>query len=344
MVRALADAAPERGISCTVVYGRRPETPSNPADWFDPRVRMVEVPGWGERNGAAVAAEALRAARILRGELARHDGGVLHLHSSFAGVVGRLVAPARGWRVFYSPHAYGFLNDSLGRPVRLGTETLERFLGRRGRTIAVSEAEGEAAARIVGGGRVITVPNGVDLPPKITPPPDGRFTVLSIGRALYQRRTDLVAEVARTVTGELPSTFVWVGDGPERETLAAAGVEVAGWLPRAEVAARLDEAHVVLHLAAFEGLPLAVLEAMAAGRPVVATDLPALREAIGDAGILVSNAGEAADALCGLAADEELRRHLGERGRERVKRLFSRDVMVERTFAAYGFGPSEDGS
>jgi glycosyltransferase involved in cell wall biosynthesis len=181
------------------------------------------------------------------------------------------------------------------------------------------------------------VHNGVDLPPAPAPIPTGApFTVLSIGRATFQRRPDWVARVARRVRRELDSRFVWIGDGPYREALLAAGVVVEGWLEPEHARARLGDAHVVLHLAAFEGLPLAVLEAMAAGRAVVATDLPPLREAVGDAGILVRDEAGAAAAVSALAGDEGLRNRLGERARDRIRRLFSRQTMIERTFAAYG--------
>ena len=338
VVAALANAAVERGGRCSVVHGRRPETPSALDGVFDSRIRLVEVPGWGSRGGAGTFAEVARAASAIRRELARYESGVLHLHSSFAGVVGRLVAPLRGWKVFYTPHAYGFLNASLPPAVRAAAFLLEHALARRGSTIAVSRAEGEVAARLAGRRRVAIITNGVDLPPpRPLPPDDTPFTVVSIGRATYQRRADLVARVAARLRSELTCRFVWIGDGPDRGVLGAAGVAVEGWLPREAARERLAAAHVVLHLAAFEGLPLAVLEAMAANRPVVASRLPPLREAVGDAGFLVADEGEAVAALRKLAGDPALRAGVAARGRERVARLFSRRAMVERTFAAYGF-------
>jgi polysaccharide biosynthesis protein PelF len=98
----------------------------------------------------------------------------------------------------------------------------------------------------------------------------------------------------------------------------------------------LAEAHAVLHLSDYEGFPLAVLEAMAVGRPVVATDLPTIREAVGDAALVVRDEAEAADALRMLLRDEELRKQLGLRARARVEQMFTREQMVERTLAVYG--------
>jgi glycosyltransferase involved in cell wall biosynthesis len=90
-----------------------------------------------------------------------------------------------------------------------------------------------------------------------------------------------------------------------------------------------------------EGFGLAALEAMAAGCPVVATDVASLPQVIGSdrqAGLLVdpANVDELADALVALADDADLRRQMGERARERAVSQFSLEAMVERTLAVYG--------
>lgn len=335
VVLALANGTAELGASTVVVHGRRPQTPADLRSLVDDRVRLVEIPGWGVRRPGALPSYA-RAWRAVRRELRRTEGGVLHLHSSLAGVLGRLMPVGPGWSVVYSPHAYAFLSDSLPRPARAALRTLEGVLGRRGTTLAVSEAEGAVAASLVGSRRVTVVPNGVELPPETTPPAEPPFSVAVAGRALYQRRPDLVATVAEELRRD-GQEFRWIGDGPERRLLEQSGVPVTGWLPRARVQEELSRAHAVLHLAAFEGFPLALLEAMAAGRPVVASDLPPIREATGDAALLVDHdAASVAAALRRLRADEELRRELGARGRARVARLFTRERMVERTLAVYG--------
>src|SRR5207244_8012349 len=140
-----------------------------------------------------------------------------------------------------------------------------------------------------------------------------------------------------TLLGEDRNTaFHWFGDGPDRELLVGAGVAVSGWLAQAEAAAAIERTDVLVHFSAFEGLPLSLLEAMTAGRAVVASDLPAIREVLDDAGILVGNAQEAADAVRRLRADEPLRAELAARAHDRARRLFTKQAMVERTLAVYG--------
>jgi glycosyltransferase involved in cell wall biosynthesis len=337
VVRALADHGAAQGIPTVVLYGRRPETPAAVSSHFHERVRTVEVPGWGVRRLVRSLTASIRAAGVLRAELAAYTGGVIHLHSSYAGIVGRLAAPRRGWKLFYSPHAYAFLNDALPAPARGFARVSEAVLGRRGKTIAVSRAEGAVAAQIVGRRRVIVVPNGVDLPPlRETVSPAGPFLVASMGRASFQRRPDLFAEVAGVLRDQIDAEFVWLGDGPDRARLEQAGVRVSGWLPRPDAHNVIERAHVVLHLSAFEGLPFALLEAMARSKAIVASDLPPIRETLGQTGLVVRTSREACSALRRLHESATLRETLGRNARTRVEHLFTREQMVQRTLSAYG--------
>jgi glycosyltransferase involved in cell wall biosynthesis len=336
VVPALANATAASGIPTVVVHGRRPETPTDMTEWFDPRVRLVPVSDWGDRSFLGSCAGTLRASAVLRRELSRFHRGVLHLHSTHAGFVGRLI-PASGWTRFYTPQGYAFLNGSHPRAIRWLTLAAESVLAPRAHTIACSRTEGVVAARLARGHGVSVVQNGVDMDPgePSAGQTDERFVVASVGRAAYQRRPDLFVEM-RTLLGEDGNTaFHWFGDGPDRELLVGAGVAVSGWLGQAEAAAAIERTDVLVHFSAFEGLPLSLLEAMTAGRAVVASDLPAIREVLDDAGILVSNAQEAADAVRRLRADESLRAELAGRAHDRARRLFTKQAMVERTLAAY---------
>jgi glycosyltransferase involved in cell wall biosynthesis len=340
IVPALANETAKRQIPTVVVHGRRAETPPEVADLFDPEVRIVPVPRWGDRSPVGLLIGMSRAAALLGRELARFEGGVLHLHSTHAGLVGRAV-PAPGWKRFYTPQGYAFLNGSHHPALRLLTAGAERLLVHRAQTLACSRTEGQVAARLSGGRGVAVVANGVELDSvPATGPPGEAFVVASIGRAVYQRRPDLFAQMTRLLADGGSTAFRWFGDGPGREVLLAAGVEVSGWLPQAEVAKAIAGADVLVHFSEFEGLPLALLEAMTVGRAVVASDLPVIREVLDDSAILVRTPAEAAEAVRQLRTDEALREELAARARERVRRRFTRRAMVDRTLAAYGLQSS----
>jgi glycosyltransferase involved in cell wall biosynthesis len=337
VVAALANRTAADGIATVVVHGHRPETPDDLRSMFDPRVRLVPVQGWKEGFGWPSPVSLVRAAAVLRAELSRYRTGVLHMHSTHAGVVGRLV-PSPGWRRFYTPHGFAFLNAGHPSSVRSLAVLTETVLARRAHTLACSRAEGAEAARLHGHGRVSVVQNGLDttLLNAVAPEPDGRFVVAAVGRAAYQRRPDLFAQLAALLRDEPDADLRWFGDGPEGGHLREAGVSVSGWLRPQDVAGALAATNVVVHFSAFEGLPFALLEAMTAGRAIVANDLPAIREVVGDTAVVVRTPSEAAAAVRMLRADGDRRRELGLRARDRVRRLFTQEAMVGRTLAAYG--------
>ena len=88
-----------------------------------------------------------------------------------------------------------------------------------------------------------------------------------------------------------------------------------------------------------EGVPRALIEAAACGRPIVTTDVPGCREVVehGDNGLLVPPRAPTvlAEALRTLALDPELRIEMGRRGRERAVAEFSLDRVVAATLAVY---------
>lgn len=336
VVRELANDSAARGIPTSVVHGRRPQTPADVRALFHPDVRLVEVDGFGGRSVRGVLAVP-RAGRALRRELTERGGGILHIHSTFAGVVGRLAAPRRGWRTFYSPHGYAFLNPAHPAFVRTSARALERVLGRRATTLTASETEAEIARAELGLRHVETVPNGIAVGERWAHASPGAVArVVSVGRAAPQRRPDLYAEIAARFRGRADVRFEWIGEGDFRLALEQAGVDVTGWVTPADVAERLAAADVVLHLATFEGLPLALLEAMRGGRAIVASDLPVLRE-VGEGVVeFVADAESGVAAIERLLADPERRERLGDAAADRVRDRYSVAGMTSAAYRAYG--------
>ncbi|MGH7560647.1 MAG: glycosyltransferase [Gemmatimonadales bacterium] len=121
----------------------------------------------------------------------------------------------------------------------------------------------------------------------------------------------------------------------QAETLGVTGrVHFAGF--RDDVAACLAAADFWVSASRTEGLPLALLEAMAAGLPIVATAVGGVPETLGGAGVLVTSAGSAelARAMAALATDPARRRDLGRRSLERVQG-YSLEAMVRRYRTVY---------
>lgn len=172
------------------------------------------------------------------------------------------------------------------------------------------------------------------------PPPNAeRFRVLSIGRLIPSKAFDLSLRAFAAFHRSFPNSEYWlIGDGPERARLAKIAlvlevdshVRFWGTLPREQVLEKLSECSVLVHPSLRESGGWVCLEAMAAARPVVCLNWagPGV-QVTPDTGIKINVSSpeqvvrEMAAALVRLAADAELCRRLGQRGRERVAEHFN---------------------
>jgi glycosyltransferase involved in cell wall biosynthesis len=252
-------------------------------------------------RGVVGESRALR--RLLR---SRGPYDVVHLHSAKAGLVGRLALRGQTPTVF-EPHAWSFLAG--GAPVRWSAARWERAAA-RWTSLIVCGSAGELAQGQQRGldTRMIEVSNGVDVARFAAAGRDRAAarerlhlgdapTVVCVGRLTPQKGQDVLLHAWPAVRRQVPQArLVLVGDGPgldELQRLADPSVHFAGRLP--DVSDWLAAADVVAQPSRWEGMPLAVLEAMATGRCVVATDIACMAQALG---CVAENAGTAEDS-CG---------------------------------------------
>jgi glycosyltransferase involved in cell wall biosynthesis len=202
-----------------------------------------------------------------------------------------------------------------------------RILGRARLTICASE-ELALAARELGARAVRVIPSGVDLPDAVGEPDDPPH-VLYAGRLSSEKGILDLVEAARG----LP--LVVAGDGPLRDRVPGA----LGFVPHDRLLGLYARAAVVACPSHREGFGVVCAEAMAHGRPVVASAVGGLRDLVldGETGLLVPPGDVTAlrGALERLLGDAELRRRLGSAGRERVRERFSWQRAVALTLRAY---------
>jgi len=195
--------------------------------------------------------------------------------------------------------------------------------------------------------RIAVVPNGLDLarfpfPAELPPRP----RIVAVGSLVPVKRWDrLIAAVARLRARGIDVELQIAGRGPEQQRLErqAAALGGNGWFRMlghlSDIPILLSESTVLAHTADHEGCPNAVMEAMAAGRAVVATDAGDVPHLVDDgrSGFVVPRGDDAAleERLGTLIADRELCRRMGEAGRARAERLFGLDRLVDDTLAAY---------
>jgi glycosyltransferase involved in cell wall biosynthesis len=255
---------------------------------------------------------------------AGRDADLIHAHW----LASSLVVPL-AWRpVVLTLHGSGSAGRFEDLQVMSRRPRLARILLRRARVvIAVSEQLAEAA-RQVGARDVRWISNGVEIPAEVgaeADPPE----VLFVGRLAPEKGIHELAEATRGLN------LVVAGDGPLRTLLP----DALGFVPHEEVERLLARAAVVVLPSHREGLPMALLEAMAHGRAVVATPVGGIPSLVEDGrtGLLVppGDAGALRAAIERLLADPGLRRRLGEAAREQVTELCSWERVVDETLAAY---------
>jgi glycosyltransferase involved in cell wall biosynthesis len=259
---------------------------------------------------------------------------IVHVNSAKAAALGRLAAwLARVPIRIYTVHGWAF--GAHGWPASALYRWAERFL-RPLTTVTVCVADSERRAGLAAHTCVerstVVIRNGVD-PADFRPGEahSGRPRLVTVGRLAAPKDAVTLVRALSALRGR-PFEALFVGDGPDRPTVEEevrclgleSVVELLG--ERDDVPELLGTADVFVLSSNSEGLPLSILEAMAAGLPVVASNVGGVSEVVldGDTGLLVppGDAQSLAAAIERLLQDPVLRRRLGEAGRIRIAEHF----------------------
>lgn len=312
------------------------------------RVESCDV----RKNPLSVLAGLFRARRLLR----QFQPDLIHSHSYPANLFARLLRLLVPDVVAIST----VHNVYEGGWVRMAAYRLSDGLSRR--TVAVSEAARERFVRLkaVPAAKCRVILNGIDeneyLPEverrrqmraEMGVKAGGDFVWISTGRIAPAKDYPNLLRAFALARRQIPVARLWVAGGDPHRGLPALQ-QLAGdlgigdaveWLGlRRDLPALLDAADAFVMGSAWEGMPLAVGEAMAMAKPVVVTDVGGVRELVGEAGVVVEARNPAALAGAMTATmnmSEEERAALGRAARERIAARFSMDATAEAWEALY---------
>jgi glycosyltransferase involved in cell wall biosynthesis len=248
-----------------------------------------------------------------------------------------------------------FMNDDpMTSLIRRGIGGLYRFALGHPNSCAIFQNPDDLRhlidARLVASARTILIRgSGVDMSDfKPSPPPPGLPVVILPARLVWDKGVGEFVEAARLLRREgVTIRMALVGELPShsrsvpRATIDAWLQEgiIEWWGYHADMPRVYAASHIVCLPSFREGVPRALIEAAACGRPIVTTDVPGCREVVehGANGLLVPARDPIAlaQALRLLARDSELRLAMGRRGRERAIADFSLDGVVAATLAIY---------
>jgi starch synthase (maltosyl-transferring) len=300
----------------------------------------VEVECLGARKASEFLGVVTRLARGLRQRKTQIIQTLL-FHANF---VGRFAA----WRADV-PHVVCGIRVAQRRPAwhlwldRLTHRMVDRYV-----CVSQSVAAFSASTARLPADKLAVIPNGVDIRRFNSPPPAdladlgaaGRRLVTFIGRFDVQKGLPQLLDTASNWLRRLPDCdLLLVGSGPLesalrrqcREAGIARRVHFAGWRP--DIPAMLAASSLLVLASAWEGMPNVVLEAMACGLPVVATQVEGVCELLGpgsqEQSVPYGKWEEFSDLVVRILSDRNLANRLGEENRRRTEHQFTIERMVE---------------
>lgn len=344
VLQSFAERQTESGADVTIYYLSRPDSPT-PVD-LQGRFKDIAHLRTFTNGGSK-----LRDYLALSMEVARVNNSaefdVIHLHSSKAGALGRLVRlfTRRRTKVFYSPHGFAFLREDISWAMRKTVQLAELAMAPLGHGLILTcPSEQRIAEQALRSKKTFRVTTGVD--EKTIVPSHGeclrtplepsaklptRPKVGIVARVTYQKAPWRFKVVADALSEH--ADFIWVGSGtPDQEALWLGEHQTTGWLSPGELSKAIEELDVFLFPTLWEGMPLALLQAQAAGIPAVVSNVVGNRDAVvdGETGYVCDSNEELIMRTKQLIEDSDLRRRMSVASSERAyKHLTDRDLGVQ---------------
>lgn len=270
---------------------------------------------------------------------------LVHVHSSKAGLLGRIAARVAGIPSVFTAHGWAFAEGVSWKRLLVAIPSELLASGLCNRIITVSDVDHALALRysVAPPEKLITVHNGMPDTSLKADPSAEDVTICMVARFASPKAHDLLLKALATCS--LPFRLSLVGDGPLRPDVERLAEDL-GIRDRVnflgnqdDVSTYLAAAQVFVLASRWEGLPISIIEAMRAGLPVVATRVGGIPELVQDgvSGYLVEREDEIGlrDALIRLIADSSLRLRMGREARLRYLEYFHVDRMLDRIDAIY---------
>ena len=240
-----------------IAYTTRKQTPTNYKEYFNKNIHLIRVNNFTRQISICDIKAFFEIKRICK----EVKPDIIHLHSAKAGVLGRWAFNGKNIPVFYTPHGYSFLMKNETSMKRRLYKLIEKISARKNAiTIACSYGEFKETQKLTS--NAVYINNGIDTEKidKICAPfLPKENVVFTLGRISDQKNPTIFNEIAK----HFPNTkFVWIGDGKLKSKLTSPNIEVTGWLNAESALKKAANYKIFLLTSEWEGLPMALLEAM----------------------------------------------------------------------------------
>lgn len=193
---------------------------------------------------------------------------IVHLHSSKAGILGRIGIHDKKIRMFYNPHGFSFLkldDSKMKRFVYKAIEKCTAIINYKCTIVGCSKGEYNEAKKL--NKNSICINNGINIEKLNEETKDleerkidyENLRICTVGRIGFQKNPKIFNEIAK----QFPKLqFTWIGDGELKNELTSPNITITGWLERKNVLKEVNDNDIFLLPSLWEGLPISLLEAM----------------------------------------------------------------------------------
>ena len=263
-----------------IAYGLRKQTPKNFKKYFDKRIHLIKVQNYQRSISLLRDTKALLEMKRIANKV---KPDIIHLNSSKAGILGRFLFRNSKVPVFYTPHGYSFLMADISNQKKAFYKLLEKaFAFKNIETIACSKGEYEITKELTS--NATYVDNGINLKEF-----DGinmdhqtnfdHLKIATLGRISLQKNPVMFNRIAES----FPNVdFIWIGDGELRDKLTTPNIKITGWVDNKTALNYLADTDIFILTSLWEGLPMALLEAMYMKKICIVSDVVGNRDVIHD--------------------------------------------------------------
>lgn len=314
----------------TILYGKRENIKENFKDDFNEKIKFIY---WKNAKREISLKNDFLALKEIISLLGKKEYDAIHLHSSKAGFLGRIAGKIckKQNKIIYTTHGISFLRKDVSDfklKLYILFEKIGKFCG--GKVIACAKSEAEFIKSK--GIDCEYINNGVKITGNFIKSlkKDDTIKIITVGRITTQKNPKVFNKIAENFIENKNIKFIWVGDGEKKEVLSSPNIEVTGWLNQNKVKEKLQEADIYLSTSSWEGLSLAVLQAMECKLPLVLSNCVGNIDLVKENynGYIFRNLDDAVKEIENLIQNKELIKAFGENSFKLLKQKFNIHEMI----------------
>ena len=281
-----------------IAYGKREQTPKNFKKEFDSRIQWREIVNFTKNISLY---KDIRAMKEINNLIKNERPDIIHLHSSKAGAIGRLINTSN-IKICYTPHGFSFFKKDVSVLKRKTYWCIEKFLAimcKKCTIIACSDSEYKEAVKL--GKKVKLINNGIEIEKLKNNFKEiekhkidwDKIKICTVGRIDYSKNPRQFNEIAK----EFPEIeFKWIGDGDLKlkKMLLSKNIIITGWLSNKDVFKEINKSDIFILTSSWEGMPVSLLEAMYCRKTCVVSNVVGNRDVIenGKNGYIANDSNE----------------------------------------------------